>query len=104
MTDSTPPSRLTKAQLKAEVERLQASHEQLTATNQQLQQAVASARNDELVFMSIRVPRALRERAKDIGRKLDLPLQDVVRDALDDWVDRKTAELETQVGLPLDLN
>lgn len=91
---TTPPSRLTKAQLKEQLDQLQAEREQLAKANADLKAKVSAARDTELVFMSTRIPRDLRERAKDLGRKFDLSLQEVVRTALEEWVQEKETELD----------
>lgn len=104
MSERTPSRRTTKADLEAQLAELQAERERLAKANEQLQQRVESAVADEKVFVSVRISRALREQAKDLGRQLDLSLQAVVGDALQQWVTRKTAELEADPHLPLGLD
>lgn len=82
----TPPSRMTKDDLKAELDKLQAEREELAKANEELQAKVTAARDSEPVFMSARIPRSLRTQARNLGQQAGMSLQDVVREALEEWV------------------
>lgn len=69
----------TKAQIQAELEEAQARIQELEA-------ATTNLRQEQLVMLSVRIPKSLRQQAKFAGQRKGLTLQEVVGDALRQWV------------------
>lgn len=79
MTSSSPRDRRTKAELAAEIDRLQGEISQMS-------QKMDKKMKESRVTMTVRLPISLRDSIRSAAAEEDLSIQDIFEEALTRWV------------------